>query len=361
MNKIPNMKFHSTQQFRNVVKHMKNKGKFKGLDEEGNAIIDESGIAPTVDYIGTVKLHGTNASIVLHEDETISFHSKNNILGSMSKDEDGEYDLHLNSDNAEFAQTMYRRKEAVLGLKLCVLLRLKVSNITPVYPIKISGEWCGQGIQHKVGISFLHKKSFFVFGVKNGEDWLPMDVIKTIDWTAQHVYNIMDFPTRKVTIDFNQPEMIQNELVKATEEVEECCPVSKQLGVEESLLGEGLVWVPSAPEYCKDSGNFFKTKGKKHSVSKTKSVAAVDPEKIRSIKEFVEYAVTENRLEQGVGEIGLDQKTIGKFIGWVNQDINKEEGDVLEANHLTMKDVGKFSANKAREYYVSKLNSHAGW
>ena len=123
-----------------------------------------------------------------------------------------------------------------------------------------------------------------------------------------------------------------------------------------SLLGEGIVWTPCDSELVKDTGTWFKTKGKKHSVSKTKSVAPVDVEKLNSIKEFVEYSVTENRLQQGLSEVGLDQKLIGKFIGWVNKDINKEESDTLEANKLSMKDVGKFCTTKAREFYIGQLN-----
>lgn len=76
-----NYTYHSTGQFRNVVKNIQQQAKFSGFDEEGNVVLNELDIAPTIEYIGTVKLHGTNASIVLHEDGVISFHSKNNLLG----------------------------------------------------------------------------------------------------------------------------------------------------------------------------------------------------------------------------------------------------------------------------------------
>lgn len=73
--------------------------------------------------------------------------------------------------------------------------------------------------------------------------------------------------------------------------------------------------------------------------------------------EFVDYACTENRLEQGLGEVGLDQSKVGAFIGWVNKDINKEEGDVLERSNLSMKDVGKMLSAKSRAFYLDKLNN----
>lgn len=123
-----------------------------------------------------------------------------------------------------------------------------------------------------------------------------------------------------------------------------------------SFIGEGIVWSPKDPELSKISGLWFKVKGDKHSVSKVKTLAAIDPERLASMREFVEYAVTEERLEQGVSEVGLDQTKIGEFIGWINRDINKEEGDVLEASSMTMKDVGKFISNKARAWYMTRLS-----
>lgn len=79
---------------------------------------------------------------------------------------------------------------------------------------------------------------------------------------------------------------------------------------------------------------------------------------MESIQKFVEYAVTNNRLEQGIQEVGLDQKFIGQYIGWVNRDINKEEADTLEASNLSMKDVGKKISDKARAFYLDKLNNN---
>lgn len=367
--KPQNFKFHSTNQFRNVVKNIKQSVQYKGYDEEKQEpILDKNAIAPKLSYIGTVKLHGTNASIVKEDDGTISFHSKNNLLGYVRN---GEFELL--SDNAEFAQSMWRRFPEVMDTLDKVERLVKGVYGDVKYPLKVSGEWCGQGVQKGVGISFLPKRSFFIFGVKNGETdqdnkqgWMSLEWLHGITDQESHesgIYCITDFPTYKIDIDFQNPEYSQNELVHLTEEVENCCPVSEVLDLKDSegnpqLLGEGLVWTPLSEEYCWDTGNFFKTKGKKHSVSKVKSVAAVCPEKLESIQKFVEYAVTENRLEQGVQEVGLDQKTFGQYIGWINRDINKEEADTLEASNLSMKDVGKKISDIARTFYLDKLNNN---
>lgn len=359
MSQPENYKFHSTGQFRNVVKNIQTQARFKGLDEDKQPIIDHLAKVPSLMYIGTVKTHGTNASIVVHEDGVISFHSKSKLLGYVTV----EGEQVLLSDNAEFCQSMFRRFEGVLGIVNQAKLISEDVHGKVVYPLKISGEWVGPSIQKGVGVSLLPKKTFIVFGLKCGETdqenkigWLPAVKTQTLYSHSDAIYNVMQFETKMLEIDFSNPEYSTNKLVDATDTVENCCPVAKKLGVEDNLLGEGLVWTPVDPWYCYDSGNWFKTKGKKHSVSKTKSVAAVCPEKLNSIKEFVDYAVTTNRLEQGLGEVGLDQKSVGKFIGWVGKDINKEEGDVLEESNLSIKDVGKYVSTKAREFYIDKLN-----
>jgi len=364
-----NIKFHSTGQFRNVVKNIRHSSRYIGYDEvTQKPIFDLSKKAPTVTYIGTTKLHGTNGSIILHEDMSITFHSKNNLLAEVD-----EFDNSMvHKDNAEFAQSMIRKLDNVKVILDRAYKEIKESYGDVKFPIKISGEWCGQGIQKGVGISYLPNKAFFIFGIKSGETnqddktgWLNTLLCSklTCELTQEAgIYAITDFPYQELNIDFNKPEYSQNKLVGLTEEVENCCPVSKALNLKDGegvgqLLGEGLVWTPLSQEYYYDSGNWFKTKGKKHSVSKVKSVAAVCPEKLNSIKSFVDYAVTDNRLQQGVDEVGLDQKNIGNYIGWVNRDINKEEGDTLEESKLTMKDVGKKVSDLARQYYLDKLNS----
>lgn len=99
-------------------------------------------------------------------------------------------------------------------------------------------------------------------------------------------------------------------------------------------------------------------KGEKHSSSKVKKLASVDVEKLNSIKDFVDYAVTESRLEQGLGEIGLDMKKMGEFIKWISQDVFKEESDTMKENNLEMKDIGKELSNKARKWYIEQYNSN---
>ena len=58
------------------------------------------------------------------------------------------------------------------------------------------------------------------------------------EWPVHH---ILEFKHWHVTVDFNAPKHVQNELVAITEAVETECPVGAAFGV--SGTGEGVVWV----------------------------------------------------------------------------------------------------------------------
>jgi len=102
----------------------------------------------------------------------------------------------------------------------------------------------------------------------------------------------------------------------------------------------------------------FKVKGEKHSVSKVRDVAGVEPEKLASIEEFVAYAVTENRFRQALTVVfgdpkRADVKRLGEVIKWMSQDAVKEEADTLEASGLTWKEVNGRVAAKTREMFFA--------
>jgi hypothetical protein len=46
------------------------------------------------------------------------------------------------------------------------------------------------------------------------------------------IYNILQFPTYEIDIDFNAPEMVQNQLIEMTVSVEDKCPVGRFFSVE---------------------------------------------------------------------------------------------------------------------------------
>lgn len=337
---MKHIKYPKIGQFRNCLSELKHNLTYISKDENGKAKYRDNYNFPKVVFIGTVKLHGTNASVCFNSKDGMWIQSRNNIITP-------------EKDNAGFAQFVIEREEYFQHLIEWVIMYYDVD--TDKKTISIFGEWAGKGIQKGVAISEI-EKSFFIFGVKltdefESDSWLDFEMFGSHD---ERVYNIKSFETYRVEVDLNNPEYSQNDLEKLTMKVEERCPVAIAFG--KSGIGEGIVW------HTNFMNKFyrFKTKGEKHSVSKVKRVASVDVEKLDSIKEFVEYSVTQNRFDQAIenvfnGEEVLDMSKIGEVIRWMNRDINQEEEDVMVKNNLTNKDVAKYIAQRTKKMYKKLL------
>jgi hypothetical protein len=336
--------FTDIGQFRNVIRHVTDRCRYRGKDENGNPIFDPTATLPTITFTGTIKLHGTNSSVVMQGNE-FWVQSRTRIITP-------------ESDNAGFAMFVQKNKDIFVHMITDVKHQF---NATDNDIVAIMGEFCAGNIQSGVALNQL-EKMFVVFAVKisrksEGEDWqgtyYPCDNVKRC--YDSRIFNIMDYKTFKLDIDFANPQNVQNDIVKLVEEVEQECPVGKAFGV--SGIGEGIVWTA----FWNDEQLIFKTKGEKHSVSKVKTLASIDPEVVANINEFVEYAVTENRLNQGLEQVFSGQQPdisrIGEFIKWVNSDIVKEEIDVMAKNGLEMKLVSKAISNKARLWFMEKYNN----
>jgi hypothetical protein len=338
--------FPSIGQFRDTIKHIISQAKYHEKE------------VPTVKFVGTVKLHGTNAGIVRPVNgsvDDIYFQSRERIIDVMS-------------DNAGFAAWAYSKRTEFNAL---------FESIKELFPdapedakIQIYGEWAGSNIQKGVGICNI-PKSLFVFEIRVSSDsastnWLTKEQVHSLlqNFKIENVYSIQDFPTFEIDIDFNQPEKSQNILADWTMAVEKDCPVSRQLLGDDfasELIGEGIVFsaVPADVGF-NVNGVRFKCKGEKHSSSKVKKVVTVDLEKVASIDEFVEYALTENRLKQGLDklrEMGLeiDTKNTGEYIKWCVSDSIKENLETLSESGLSGKDVSSKLSNKARQFFMNNM------
>ena len=338
------IKFPSIEQFRAIVSNVNRHFNFIGLDENGDAIYDQTLPKPVIKFKGTVKLHGTNAGV-----------SFNNIGGLWAQSR--ENIITVEKDNAGFAFFVESNKEIFeqMSNDIAHVYGLNLDNNT----VTIYGEWCGGNIQKGVGICNL-PKSFFIFGVKitphteteeelkaNPAYWVNSDFLKNND---VKIYNIEDFKTYSIDIDFNMPQLVQNDLSELTIKVEEECPVAKEFGFEG--IGEGIVWTAE----FKDNVYRFKVKGEKHSSSKVKTLANVNVEKLEGIQKFVDYAVTESRFKQALENVfpnqePIDVKKMGEVIRWVVTDVIKEEMDTMVENQVEPKEVNKYISSKVREMF----------
>lgn len=327
------IKYPSIEQFRSTVKQVTSMTRFQGLDEQGEAVYDNNVEMPTLTFTGTVKLHGTNAGVCYDPatDEVWAQSRSRNIT--------------VDKDNAGWAFFVESHKGA---LKLLLKAHGNGKDIVSLF-----GEWCGGNIQKGVAITGLDKM-FVIFECKVGEAWVDLEESSIGDANIDNLYSISNFQTYSVDIDFEDPSKSVNGLSDLTLQVEEECPVGESFGV--SGVGEGIVWSCT----YKEQKLRFKVKGEKHSSSKVKKLVKVDVEKIENIDNFVEYAVTPNRLEQGIEQVftteslEVDIKGLGKYLKWVMGDVVKEEMDTMVANGLEPKDVAKSVSNKARKWFMER-------
>ena len=323
------VKYPSTDQFRSVVSDVLK------LQDRNNATEPY-----TVTFTGTVKLHGTNAAVLwdFNDSHELVCQSRSQFITPQQ-------------DNAGFATFISKAETAMEIKRLMRELQPAGSGTIILY-----GEWCGKGVQAKVAISELPPMFVIFAGLIEPECWISKEQLSLLTPDPKtRIFQIFQFPTWVLDIKFKQPELgiIQNELAKLTTQVEEECPVGRHFGVHG--VGEGIVWRGS----LNGRSLVFKVKGDKHSVTKVKKMASVDVEKLTSIAEFVEYAATTNRMEQGYTELFgsrvPENEEVGQFIKWVVADIIKEETDTMEAAGITSKDMGKPVSELAKKWFFNKL------
>lgn len=307
-----------------------------------------------VKLVGTVKIHGTNGSVVVSRDGTIYAQSKNRVLS-------------IDSDNHGFAQFVSSYHPLFLNLPLIY----DVFKETPdMSHIVIYGEWCGGNIQKGVGVTGM-PKSFVVFGcvgIVNGERRAITRNVFRAD-PVNRTYNVEEFGEFEVTVNKHSSDEI-NGLMGYVDKVEEECPVAASLNPDsECKVGEGVVWKAYNPETLEYLG-FFKTKGEKHARTskRTGEIKNVISEQAESVLgQFALKVAHEDRLCQGLEylrEMGLDDsdpRNMGEYLKWVNQDILKEHTDDLnvffkenETEELDWKKLAKRTTTIARQFFLAR-------
>jgi hypothetical protein len=260
------MNFPSVDQFRHVVKFMKD----RGVQRET--------------FRGTVKIHGTNARITVNEDDSRTYGSKN---------QDGLASGHYGF--VEWAQS-----------------HTGIVALSAQKPYTIYGEWAGKGIM--AGVPY--EKQFFPFAVFSEKTGLW-----NFDDVVNHTVVVSDFPVEIIDVYLDDIDRASSRLMEIVNQVELECPVAKSFGF--AIPGEGYVFTPVG---SKNPGFGFKVKGERHSTTKVKNFNTV---KIDGLDEFVSATATEARFKQALEEVGVDIRLTGKFIKWVLADVEKEDLDLL--------------------------------
>jgi hypothetical protein len=330
----PMKPFTSIDAFRNVVTSVK-----KYCAERGIPL-------PTIEYVGTVKLHGTNAGVRVTPD-SVQPQKRSDIVS-------------IGADNAGFAAFCHDKPKQFRD----IAERFGDKDIT------LYGEWCGGAIQKGVALNQLDKH-FVVFSVYDGinDKHVPLknftDLLHVGEFNKSDIWFINQVEPFRITVDFSKPEDSLAALEAFTLQVEEECPWGKFRGV--SGVGEGIVWIPADAERNSITGLWFKTKGVKHAAkdgSKKGTNIEASPEKLESIRALVDRVLPAWRLEQGITvlkENGMEitPKNTGEFLKWVSQDILKEDVDIIVANGFDWKGIVKYIMPAARQFYLGKVDSEA--
>lgn len=319
----------------------------KGFDNEQFVVP-----SPVV-YRGSVKLHGTNAGVQCTDDGLVA-QSRNRILT-------------LDDDNMDFAKFVHTNvtTEAIREIEAGIRDAAKLDGDTRIV---LYGEWCGPGIQNGVALTKLPERQWVLFAVKavQGDQSRYIDALPTLRgiYESAGVHSVHDVGTWRLQVDFNDKDSMETALAEAekyAEMVEQLCPWGQRFGIEG--MGEGIVWVPIAKHWG-NSDLFFKTKGDKHKeVKKAKrNKPSIDPEIVNSVNQFVDFAVTDVRLEKGLDylrEMGkdVDMKFTGDFLKWIGADVKRECEADLEASELEWKQVSKAVNTRALQFFKDKARN----
>jgi len=318
--------------FRQVVRTVRAEHDYAGKDADGKPVYEHSNPYPTGLFVGTVKIHGTNASVQFEDNLPVVYYRSSQ--------------LNEHNDNYGFYAYIASLPADVLGL---------LDKYDAVF-----GEWCGKGINKGCGIHQLERR-WILFDARQDGMWVQIDFGKdSCDTLNKHgIYVInLNFPVYTIDVDFNAPEIAAGKMAELVNKVEIECPVSKSFGVDGT--GEGIVWHNA---HDLSSKYWFKTKGTKHITTKTKTVVPVDVEKLKDVKAFVDATVTKARLEQGLAVMAeqnapLAPESTGLFLKWVVNDILTEEADTMKENVLKKSDVTRALSSAARQFWFQTI-AHA--
>lgn len=282
-----------------------------------------------IPLVGTVKLHGTHADILVYNDNKIVFQSRNNVS------------LQITADNQGFAAAMANRRQTILHLRDQIQTRWKQLNgdeeLDTSTPTIIAGEWIGEKIQKGVAIAQLSKRLVIISLKINGK-WVADTDYGNIEAPWDDIYNISHGGTYHSILYPQDQQRTIDELEPLADKIAAQCPFAESFGIIGE--GEGLVWklVP----YLSRSDLWFKTKGGKFKPTFTPAPKKV-PDDLAGKREAVAGVAkawcSELRLEQGWDflrekDIPQNMKGIGAFLKWVQQDILLEEKGYIEDNKV---------------------------
>ena len=143
------------------------------------------------------------------------------------------------------------------------------------------------------------------------------------------------------------------------DDIEARCPFAESLGIIGG--GEGLVY-RVAPAFPQHEDLFLKVKGPRHAMRGTPKTPKYGPsanERWKAVQ-VAEEVASENRLEQGwdiLREMNLKRSptNLNDFVGWVVEDVEKEERKEIESEGVGWDLVEKEVKKRTQSWYIRKV------
>ncbi len=348
----------SIGQFKHAVKSVTRIYQFEGM-EDGLPRYNPSKLLPILAVLGTEKIHGTNAAVCYSEPDGFWVQSKERII-TPEKDNAG----------CAFIATSQQAVWVKLIKDLAEEYKIDLKNNI----ISLYYEFCGSNIQKKSAVLGLDKLAIIFQHFKvsplvpltedpNAEDgkwYVTVAKGKFISCHDKNIYHILDFPCVMLDIDFNNTDSAVDKMTVLTEDVENNSGVANYFNKPENV-GEGYVWSLML------GGKLirWKTKGKKHTSSKVKTLKPVNKEAEQKKQEFAQAMCPAWRLEQawqtvfGINEEKAEpsEKFTGDFLRAVIADVMKEEQDALTEAGYIPKDVNSSISKCARIWFFDQLSN----
>jgi hypothetical protein len=203
---------------------------------------------------------------------------------------------------------------------------------------------------------------FVVFEVKTYNEQTDYTVYDHSEFKDEAIrcFNINQFESYDIEIDFNNPASVLDTITEMTLNVENSCPVGLYFGVHG--IGEGIVFTGEL-----NDGTIlkFKSKGEKHSNPKGLRPIKIVDDAREQLKINIALTVTPDwRVKQGIqevcntlngGQVKIEQ--LGSVIKWVINDIIKEELDTINNAGLTIKELNGLIANIVRACFFEVYNA----
>lgn len=360
------IKFPKIPSFGALARHVERTAEVQGFEQDGNPLRNEQARKPCLEFVGTVKLHGSNGAVCFHRaSSTIWAQSRNHVLDERLTNA-GFFDFvqariepFLTLFDQVSAQEARRRPEEHLD-----------SRIVALY-----GEWCGGNVQRGVALTQLVDKMFVLFAVavssaeadSSSMTWWPVDDLASLQCESANIYNVHRCRTWRIRIDFNASRTeTETQLQAWTDEVDQACPFAATFGL--SGPGEGIVWTV-LPNAGRDPDRYadlrFKTKGRTHAEVRPRTCEAATTPSDKATQErvqaFVEDLVTEARFDKAVYALFTERnvepsrRDVGRFIRWMIEDVVEEEGWQVEEHALPPKSVRSHIAQKSRAWFLRRF------